>query len=64
MPEQKDLETKVNHEPSNRPLQDGTSIDENGQYVSERFPTAAKMYNAWVKFSDWALEHLGYNDKK
>jgi len=60
MPEQKDLETKVDQEPSNHPLRDGTYLDENGQYVSERFPTVAKMYNAWVRFSDLVLGGLGY----
>ena len=58
MPEDNNLETKLHREKSQQ-----TYIDEQGNYNNQRFPTAAKLYNAWVKFSDSILERLGYKKK-
>jgi len=53
-----DLEKKLDKEKSQQ-----TYIDQQGNYQNGRFPTAAKLYNAWVKFSDALLERLGYSQK-
>jgi len=62
MTEQKDLEEKVNQETpkplfGKRPWRDTSlySIDENGYYVSEVHPTAAKIMNYYLRAARWIL---------
>ena len=63
MTEGKDLETKIEQENpkkeplGNRPWRDTSlySIDENGYYVSQHHPVAAKVMNTYLKAARWIL---------